>query len=359
MSSLVSFFRHDGTYLNQFIANPTITQKLNGLTEASLALPHTDPKITEDFLLPNNYVVVDDEFLAEQWVGVITTPTASNNLQTTIGLSDPKVQLQNLPIISVSGLGIGAISLQGIAFVIDAAKGTKYEHRFTFSADENGFTFGTLPLEADSAVHIGKDIFTFIEELAADKHFDWWLEPVVTSAGTLVIKLRVADIRKSEGLPIYIPKHGTVQGVGLAYPDKFFTALVITDIIETENHSVPVFKDYIEFPGLVEKFGVIAKTVTQGELKHKEKPLGKLFKDLRPRRNVTLEIDTQYTSLIKSIKLGSIHSVALGDIGYTGNLRGTMLTMRCTALTYTAGENAIAAVFEEYFDADETLELGT
>lgn len=359
MSSLVSFFRHDGRYLNQFIANPTITQKLNGLTEASLALPHTDPKITEEFLLPNNYVLVEDEFLAEPWVGIITTPSASNNVQTTIALTDPKIQLQGIPIISTEGLGIGVINLEGIEFVIEAAKGTKYQHRFTFSADENGFTFGNLPLETDAAVHIGKDIYSFIEELAADKHFEWWLEPVVTSAGKLLLKIRVADIRKSIGLPIYIPKHGVVQGVGLAYPDRFYTSLVLIETLETENISVPVFRDFIEFPGLVEKFGAIAKTVNKGSLKHKEQPIGQLLKELRPRRNITLEIDTQFSDLVKSIKLGSIHPIALGDIGYTGNLRGTMLDMRCTALTYTSGENSVAAVFEEYFEADETLELGS
>jgi len=76
----------------------------------------------------------------------------------------------------------------------------------------------------------------------------------------------------------------------------------------------PIFKDYIEFPGLVEKYGTYVKTVTSQELHGRESGIGALFKELRPRRNIQLQLHTTSPSITDSIELGSVHMTALGDI---------------------------------------------
>lgn len=349
MTSLLSFYTFSGKFIDQLLDKVTIIKKLDGLDTGTLVLANSNPKLTEDLILPGNFVVVEDDNLTNTWVGVISPPTASNTTQTTIALLDPKNLLIGVPILSTAGLSLGTISVMGIEFALSAAKGTSWEHIFSFNPDENGFTFGNSPLTKNALVQLGKDIYTFLDELAHSKHFEWWIEPRVSSKGVLSLAVRAEDIRKSIGYPIYIPKHGAETGIGLAYPEKYYTALVVMDTWE----GFPIFKEYMEFPGLVEKFGTYVKVVSSQDLSKQSRGRGALFKELRPRRNIQLQLHTTNSNIVTSLEIGSIHTVSLGNISFTGNTRGTTLTMRCTALTYSSGENHIGVVMEEFFETDE------
>lgn len=351
MTSLISVYNYRGQFIDLLLGILNITQDSTSLDSGTLVIPNTVAKLSEDLIRPGNFLYVEDSNLANPWVGVISVPTSTNETQTTIALIDPKDILIGLPIISAEGLGLGVVSLQGIAFAVAKAKGTAYEYMFTYNIDENGFTSGNSFLIRDGVVHIGKDIYTFLNELAKEKSFEWWLDPVISNNGILSLKIRTRDIRKSIGKPLYIPKHGRVQGVGLSYSKKWFTAI---GIINT-NGEAPFFKELVKFPGIIDEFGSRVLIVDSNDLygQGRTTSIGQLFKDHRPRRTIQIHMDTQYTDIISSIKLGSVHTTALGNIGFKDNTRGIVLIMRVIALGYKTGENVISIVLEEFFETDE------
>lgn len=355
MTSLISIYNFRGHFIDQFLETVNITQKLSSMDSGTIVISNNNPKLTEDLILPGNYVIVQDKNMSVPWIGVISVPTSSNETQTTIALIDPKDILVGLPIIDTIGIGIGVISLQGILFAIEKTRGTDYEHQFTFNPEENEFREGRSFLEKEGTSHLGKDIYTFLNELAKEKGFEWWLEPAISGKGILSLKIRIQDIRKSIGKPIYVPKNARVQGVGLAYSKKFYTAI---GLIHT-GEDVPRFDRLIRFPKLRNKFGtrilIVEKKDIEGE--SKTTSIKQLFKDNRPRRTIQLHLDTQYTELISSVKIGSVHQVVLGNIGFTHRRRGTILAMRVIAQTYNTSENVIGIVLEEYFDTDESVVL--
>lgn len=355
MTSLISFYTYDGIFLDNLLSTVNITKKLKSMDSGTLVIPNTNTKLSEQLIRPGNFVVVEDDNLSSHWISIIVPPTSTTTAQTTLALIDPKHLLTELPIISTEGLGLGIISLQGIEFALSKSGGSKYKHRFTFTADENGFRFGNSPLEKNGAVHLGKSIYQFLNELASDKHFEWWLEPAISQDGVLSLRVRTQNIRKSIGNPIAIPTHGSVEGIGLAHSNKFYTAIAVI----STNVSPPVFRELIEFPGLVQKYGLIIKVAESGSGVHSggghdsESGIGALFKELRPRRTVQLHLEIKYTKVISSLEIGSVHMVSLGNIGFSNNTRGTILEMRTIALSYNTGEDIIGIVLEEYFETDE------
>lgn len=356
MTSLISVYDFEGRFLDHFLGIVNLTQSTASMDSGTLVIPTISSKLTEDLILPGNFVYVEDKHLADPWIGVISIPTSVNKEQATIALIDPKDILIGLPIISTEGLGLSIVSLQGIAFAIEQTRrGKRRRRNFTYSLDENGFTSGSAYLIRDGVVHLGKDIYTFLNELAKEKNFEWWLEPAISGDGILSLKVRTEDIRKSLGNPIHVPKHGSVQGVGLSYSKKYYTSI---GIINT-NKDTPFFKELIEFPKIGDKFGSRILIIDENELSGRKKTTstGQLFKEHRPRRTIQLHIDTQYTELISSIKLGSVHTTSLGDIGFTNNTRGIILAMRVTAIGYNTGENVISIVLEEFFETDELAVL--
>ncbi len=355
MTSLISFYDFEGRFIDQILGIVNLTQDSTSMDSGTLVLQNTLAKLSEDFIRPGNFVYVEDKNLTDPWIGVISIPTSVNKEQTTIALIDPKDILIGLPIISTEGLGLGIVSIQGIAFAIEQTKKRKRRHNFIYTLDENSFTSGSAFLIRDGVVHLGKDIYSFLNELAKEKNFEWWLEPAISGDGILSLKVRTQDIRKSLGNPIFIPKNGSVQGIGLSYSKKYYTSI---GIINT-NKDTPFFKELIEFPGLSEKFGSRILIIDQNELSGSKQTtsIGQLFKEHRPRRTIQLHIDTQYTELVSSIKLGSVHTTALGGIGFTNNTRGTILSMRVIAMGYNTGENIISIVLEEFFETDELAVL--
>lgn len=353
MTSFISFYTYAGKFIDSLLSTVNITKKLKDMDSGTLVLPNTNSKLSEQLIKPGNFVTVEDDNLSARWVSIIVPPTSTNVSQTTLALIDPKHLLTELPIISTEGLGLGIVSLQGIEFALSNQWGTRHKHRFTFTADENGFRFGSSPLEKNGVVHLGKSIYDFLNELADEKHFEWWLEPAFSQDGILSLAVRIQDIRKSIGNPIYIPKHGTVQGIGLAHSTKFYTAIAI---INTRNDP-PAFQKLVEFPGLVDEYGMVIKVsesdAHSGWGHDSESGIGSLFKELRPRRTVQLHIETKYTEIISSLEIGSIHMVSLGDVGFKNNTRGTILEMRTIAMSYNTGEAVIGIVLEEFFETDE------
>lgn len=355
MTSLISIYDYTGRFVDQFLGIVNITQNNYAMDSGTIVIANNNPKLSEDLILPGNFVLVEDSNLANPWVGIISIPTSSNETQTTIALIDPKDILTGLPIISTEGLGLGVVSLQGITFALEKTKGTKYAYRFTYTPDENGFHFGNSYLEKDGIIHLGKDIYTFLNELAREKSFEWWLEPAISGKDTLSLKIRTQNIRKSVGEPLYIPKHAKVQGIGLSYAKRYYTGI---GIINTRTET-PIFKELIQFPDLEEKFGTRILIIDNHELygKGRTSSIGQLFKEHRPRRTIQLHVDIRFTDVILSIKLGSIHSVTLGNISFSDGNRGISLSMRTVAMTYITGENVIGVVLEESFETDESATL--
>ncbi|KKL18579.1 hypothetical protein LCGC14_2474110 [marine sediment metagenome] len=108
-----------------------------------------------------------------------------------------------------------------------------------------------------------------------------------------------------------------------------------------------------------EKFGTRILIIDNHELygKGRTSSIGQLFKEHRPRRTIQLHVDIRFTDVILSIKLGSIHSVTLGNISFSDGNRGISLSMRTVAMTYITGENVIGVVLEESFETDESATL--
>ncbi len=355
MTSLIKFYDFEGRFLDQILSIIKLTQDSNSMDSGTLVISNTNIKLSEDLIRPGNFVYVEDKNMSDPWIGVITTPTSTNESQTTIALIDPKDILVGLPIISTEGLGLGIVSLQGIAFAVEHTRGTRYKHKFRYTASENHFSSGNAELLRDGVIHLGKDIYSFLNELAEEQNFEWWLEPAISGDGILSIKIRTQDIRKSIGMPLYIPKHGRVQGVGLAYSKKYYTAIGVIDT----KRDTPIFKKLIEFPEIADKFGSRIFIIDINELSGREKTtsLGQLFKKYRPRRTIQLHIDTQHTEIVLSIKLGSVHNISLGNIGFKDGNRGISLSMRVIAMGYNSGESMISIVLEEFFETDELAVL--
>jgi len=118
MTSLISIYTYSGKFIDHMLDTVTITKQLNNMDKGTLVLSNLNPKVTEDLILPGNFVVVEDSNLRNSWVGVISPPTTTNSTQTTIALLDPKYLLAGVPILSTAGLNLGTVTVQGISYAI-------------------------------------------------------------------------------------------------------------------------------------------------------------------------------------------------------------------------------------------------
>ena len=354
MASLISVYKINGTFLSQFIGHISMQQRHQDMDKGTLTFENSNIKMSKDLLLPGNIVLVEDQHLNKPWISIITAPTSTNITQSVVALLDAKSLLIGTPILESGGLGQNTTVSRRIEFIIEQSH-DRGERNIIYSSSENTFTFEDSILEDDGAIHLGKDIYTYLNELADNHHFEWWLEPHFSVEGLLGTQLRIADLRQVDGNLIAIPTHGTVQGIGLAYTNKYYTAIAV---IKTSGERPEVTK-IIKFKSLIENFGLFTKVITQQALEKYETgtAVQQLLVNMRPRRTVQLHLDTRFTHVISTVEVGSVHTVILGNVGFTGKRRGTILDMRVIALAYNSGEGVIGVVLEEFFGELDSVEI--
>lgn len=354
MTSLIQFYTHDGHYIDQILSTISLTDEKDGLGKATFTLSVNNTKASEQLIKPGNFVVIEDENLKGGWIGVIVPPTSVNNKQITLGITDPRYLLMSIPILDTDGLGVGVEAAQAIKFAVKSTK-VRQSHRFSYSPKENVWKNSTSKIRKDGVEHLGRDIYSYLNLLADFKNFEWWIEHNISHAGILSLKIRTANLRRTRGNPIYIPAHGKVSGLGLTYTNRYYTAIAV---INTRGNT-PKFIKYIPFDNLIEEFGTVVLVVEKSDFEDRDTSISSLFRQHRPRRTISLDLDVTKVDVINSLEIGSTHRVVLGDIGFTDDKRGTDLYMRTIGISYNSGQSTINIVLKEFFGKDDPQLAGT